>query len=445
MGTVNATKDGGQCQAWGVQYPHEHRYMPSDFPDGQYPYNYCRTTADSSNPWCYSISYKKRWGYCDTINCACPAGLFGHNCAKMCHCKDPTEKCDSILGLCKSGCDAGWTDFDCQTPDYCKANTYGWACESQCKCRSDKHCNRFTGPTPECQCREGFFNPPECEPVTKPRIVGFTTDTVNPGQPAFFNCTVSAFPTPKPEEIMLLAPDGRTVEPVSSQELPNYGYTRINVFKVAYVHSNEQFKCMVRGIAGSTNMVMFSQVYELPRLNAPPGVVHGSITAKNATVEWRRWDPDRGDPGDPEILWYSVHIRGSGDVAYRLAGIVYHTFCSEKCHFLLEKLRPNTRYSVYVSVRRDGEGGDGPPGPVIHLTTKCAKPSLPPDIETLTSGRMHNASHPRTQVVISWNARRGARAVLIMRLPLRNKLKLSRANCLTWRLKALRLTRLAHR
>ena len=46
---------------------------------------------------------------------ACPAGLFGHNCAKMCHCKDRTEKCDSILGMCKSGCDKGWTGFDCQT------------------------------------------------------------------------------------------------------------------------------------------------------------------------------------------------------------------------------------------------------------------------------------------------------------------------------------------
>ena len=111
---------------------------------------------------------------------------------------------------------------------------------------------------------------------------------------------------------------------------------------------------------------------ELPRLNAPPGVVHGSITAYNATVEWRRWNPERGDPGDPDILWYSVHVRATTDTAYRLAGIVYHTFCTEKCRFLLTKLQPNLRYSVYVSVRRDGEGGDGPPGPVIHLTTKCA-------------------------------------------------------------------------
>ena len=69
MGTIRQTKEGMQCQAWSSQHPHEHRYTPSDFPDGRYPENYCRTTADSSNPWCYSLSYQKRWGYCNTINC----------------------------------------------------------------------------------------------------------------------------------------------------------------------------------------------------------------------------------------------------------------------------------------------------------------------------------------------------------------------------------------
>ncbi|KAK7502177.1 hypothetical protein BaRGS_00006541, partial [Batillaria attramentaria] len=111
---------------------------------------------------------------------------------------------------------------------------------------------------------------------------------------------------------------------------------------------------------------------ELPRLNAIPGVVDGTITAHNATIEWRRWSPDRGDPGDPNILWYNVFVRGSGQTSYRKAGMVVHTFCRGKCRYVLTGLQPNTRYSVYVSVRRDGEGGDGPPGPIFHLTTKCA-------------------------------------------------------------------------
>ncbi|KAL8625684.1 hypothetical protein ACOMHN_043959 [Nucella lapillus] len=404
MGTINQTKDGTACQDWGSQHPHEHRYTPADFPDGSYPENYCRTTADASKPWCYGRSVQKRWGYCDTINCACPAGLFGHNCAKMCHCKNQKEKCDSMLGRCQSGCDKGWTGFDCQTPARCEANTYGWACESQCKCRSDRHCNRFTGPTPECQCRDGFFNPPDCEPVTKPRIVEFTIDKVNPGQPATFNCTVSAFPTPEAKEISLQVPDGRKVTIKRSVELPNYGYTRKNTFQVAYVHSGEQYKCVVKATAGNTQMVIYSEVFELPRLNDPPGVVHGTITAENATVEWRRWNPERGDPGDPKILWYSVYMRASGKPRYEVAGTVFHTFCREKCRFVLTKLNPNTRYSVYVSVMRDGEGGEGPAGPVIHLTTKCSAPTLPPDIDKLSPSLQHNASHPQTRLVVTWNA-----------------------------------------
>ena len=69
--------------------------------------------------------------------------------------------------------------------------------------------------------------------VTKPRIVEFTSEKVNPGQPAVFNCTVSAFPTPKANEIRLQVPDGRQVSMTRSVELPSYGYTRKNTFRVS--------------------------------------------------------------------------------------------------------------------------------------------------------------------------------------------------------------------
>ena len=48
----------------------------------------------------------------------CPIGRFGHNCNKECHCKDPTEECDSIMGMCQSGCADGWDGFDCQSREY---------------------------------------------------------------------------------------------------------------------------------------------------------------------------------------------------------------------------------------------------------------------------------------------------------------------------------------
>nr|KAG5710304.1 hypothetical protein BaRGS_009020 [Batillaria attramentaria] len=401
MGTVNRTEDGYPCQGWDVQYPHEHNYQQTDFPDGRFPDNYCRTTSDSSMPWCYARTGRKRWSYCNIVNCACPAGLFGHNCAKMCHCTEKGEKCDSILGMCKSGCAVGWSGFDCQTPTACAENKYGWSCESECKCRNSRHCDRFSGPTSECQCKQGFFNPPQCEPVTPPSIVEFSNEQVNPGQPAEFNCTVSAFPMPMESEIRLLAPEGRKVELMRSTELEYY--MRKNTFRVDYVQSDEKYSCFVQATAGTTILTAFAKVFELPRLNAIPGVVDGTITAHNATIEWRRWSPDRGDPGDPNILWYNVFVRGSGQTSYRKAGMVVHTFCRGKCRYVLTGLQPNTRYSVYVSVRRDGEGGDGPPGPIFHLTTKCAAPSLPPAIDKMTARLQHNASYPQTVVILTWN------------------------------------------
>ncbi|KAK7502178.1 hypothetical protein BaRGS_00006542, partial [Batillaria attramentaria] len=321
MGTVNRTEDGYPCQGWDVQYPHEHNYQQTDFPDGRFPDNYCRTTSDSSMPWCYARTGRKRWSYCNIVNCACPAGLFGHNCAKMCHCTEKGEKCDSILGMCKSGCAVGWSGFDCQTPNArssrrdrvatdhdsrrrserrrataCAENKYGWSCESECKCRNSRHCDRFSGPTSECQCKQGFFNPPQCEPVTPPSIVEFSNEQVNPGQPAEFNCTVSAFPMPMESEIRLLAPEGRKVELMRSTELEYY--MRKNTFRVAlleeeggdncsdpyigemrdmwdslqcrvfcitvdYVQSDEKYSCFVQATAGTTILTAFAKVFAL--------------------------------------------------------------------------------------------------------------------------------------------------------------------------------------
>ncbi|XP_076443347.1 adhesion G protein-coupled receptor L3-like isoform X2 [Babylonia areolata] len=114
MGRVNRTRDGTPCQAWSSQRPQEHQYEPDHFPDGAHPHNYCRTTSDSQRPWCYG-TYGKRWQYCEVNDCACPVGLFGHNCVKMCHCKNQTENCGRKKGFCESGCEEGWTGCDCQT------------------------------------------------------------------------------------------------------------------------------------------------------------------------------------------------------------------------------------------------------------------------------------------------------------------------------------------
>ncbi|CAE1273833.1 unnamed protein product [Acanthosepion pharaonis] len=115
MGTKSVTVNLYTCQRWDSQHPHKHTYRPHSFVDKIYPENYCRTTPDTERNWCYTSDRKMRWDYCNVKDCRCPQGRFGENCAKECHCKEADEVCDSVLGMCKSGCALGWTNYDCQT------------------------------------------------------------------------------------------------------------------------------------------------------------------------------------------------------------------------------------------------------------------------------------------------------------------------------------------
>lgn len=87
---------------------------------------------------------------------------------------------------------------------------------------------------------------------------------MNPGQPAIFNCTVTAFPTPKPEEILLEGfPADRKVERLQSKELNPYLYTRYNVWKVDSVKAEEMVTCTARGQAGTKSQTIKANVYRV--------------------------------------------------------------------------------------------------------------------------------------------------------------------------------------
>ncbi|KAH9489901.1 hypothetical protein Btru_056427, partial [Bulinus truncatus] len=225
-GNLSYTKSMLNCQRWEAQTPHAHKYAYQDFTEREFPKNYCRTTPDSDRPWCYTTDSRHRWDY------YCPDGRFGPNCSKECHCKDDNDKCDSMKGICHSGCAKGWAGFDCQTPDECPENHYGWECGLICQCENPRHCDRFVGPTKYCVCKKGFFNPPNCEPVTAPRFVFFGNEIVNPGQPAVFNCTIAAFPAPSERDIQLIGAEGKKFSPVSYIDLQEYLYTRLYIFRI---------------------------------------------------------------------------------------------------------------------------------------------------------------------------------------------------------------------
>lgn len=93
---------------------------------------------------------------------------------------------------------------------------------------------------------------------------------MNPGQPAIFNCTVTAFPTPKPEEILLAGfPADRKVERLQSKEMNPYLYTRYNMWKVDSVKAEETVTCTVTGQAGTKSQTIKANVYRV-YLTPPP-------------------------------------------------------------------------------------------------------------------------------------------------------------------------------
>ncbi|KAK3091539.1 hypothetical protein FSP39_020606 [Pinctada imbricata] len=402
MGTKSLTDSLLECQHWETQIPHRHSYHARDFPDKKFPENYCRTTEDSARPWCYTKKKEKRWEHCNVNNCNCPAGRFGHNCEKECHCADISEACDSMLGLCSSGCAQGWGGYACQSPVACPTNRYGWDCTKSCYCKNPKHCNRFTGPSADCRCVDGYFNPPLCQEVIAPKFVSFSNVQVNPGNATIFNCTVTAYPTPMASEISLHGPPDRRIALLKSKELAPYLYTRVNLFRVDSVKQNEMFTCVVRGIAGTNSQTIRTNVYDLPVLVRPPFVSEEGPGVTDITIKWLPWSQSRGDKGDPPILWYNIYLRDIKSNSERKIGIATHLNCGIECNYTLDGLKPNTEYAIRISTQRIGQGGEGEPGPPLYTSTECSAPKLAPILHSVTSSFEYNSSYPETQIIVMW-------------------------------------------
>ncbi|XP_014783728.1 receptor-type tyrosine-protein phosphatase T isoform X3 [Octopus bimaculoides] len=400
MGKKSVTANLYTCKKWEDQ----DIYKPEHFADKVYPENYCRVTHDSKKNWCYTTDRKMRWDYCNVKDCKCIAGRFGNNCEKECHCKDPDEVCNSILGHCTSGCALGWTNPDCQKEEACPANTYGWDCSQKCYCRDPSNCHRLRGPLPSCECKEGYFNRPNCQRVTKPRIVDFKNKRVNPGEYTVFNCTISAFPTPRRNDITLRSSVKKQITLSESHELKTFKNSRANIFKVNSVAKNEKYTCYMDGESGKTSLTIPVDLYEPPVLRSKPVVPRNKISATNMTIEWTPWNQRNGDIGDPPILWYTIWVKTAAETNFRMMGLIYHTFCREKrvCSHIIQELRPSTRYKIYIVTRRDGDGGSGPPGPSIFAKTLCSKPDLPPKVGQLLSAPQYNISYPKTKITITW-------------------------------------------
>ena len=111
---------------------------------------------------------------------------------------------------------------------------------------------------------------------------------------------------------------------------------------------------------------------ELPVLSHPPNIAKEGPGVRDVVINWLPWSKANGDKGEPPIMWYSIWLNTIDQGKEEKAGIVTHFNCGKVCNFTIEELEPNTEYGVRISTRRDGEGGEGIPGPVRLFKTLCA-------------------------------------------------------------------------
>ncbi|XP_066288248.1 apolipoprotein(a)-like [Branchiostoma lanceolatum] len=73
-GNLSVTRTGKTCQRWDVDFPHDRRYRPDEYPE--LVENYCRNPGvDEAFLWCYTTDPSTRWQYCN--NPACPFRCTG--------------------------------------------------------------------------------------------------------------------------------------------------------------------------------------------------------------------------------------------------------------------------------------------------------------------------------------------------------------------------------
>lgn len=68
-GTVSVTRSGKTCQAWHLQEPHAHHWVPENFPGDGLTVNYCRNPDGAETAWCHTTDENTKWEYCDVPKC----------------------------------------------------------------------------------------------------------------------------------------------------------------------------------------------------------------------------------------------------------------------------------------------------------------------------------------------------------------------------------------
>ncbi|XP_054253608.1 angiopoietin-1 receptor [Indicator indicator] len=285
----------------------------------------------------------------DTGECICPPGFMGKTCEKACGAntfgKTCEESCKENYG-CRNymfclpdpygcSCATGWMGLECDKE--CKPGFYGSDCKLKCNCHNRGTCDRFKG----CICSVGWHGL-QCE---KEGSANLSPQIENLLDPVELNsgvefkpfCIATGIPLPKSEEFKLLKQDGTVLRSLAP-----------------HISTTDKATLYDPGLLSS--LPLLTQVYAIPSFHCvaidrqllmtmshktTPAELYETFTLSRASQVWGH---------------QNTHVKGTTK--------------------RLDNLEPKTEYQFCVQLSRQGEGGEGHPGPQASFTTAAL--GLPP-------------------------------------------------------------------
>uniref|UniRef100_A0A8C0BBU9 receptor protein-tyrosine kinase n=1 Tax=Buteo japonicus TaxID=224669 RepID=A0A8C0BBU9_9AVES len=301
----------------------------------------------------------------DTGECICPPGFMGKTCEKACGAntfgKTCEETCKENYG-CRNymfclpdpygcSCATGWMGLECDKE--CKPGFYGSDCKLKCNCHNRGTCDRFKG----CICSLGWHGL-QCEKEgsadLSPQIENLLDPVeLNSGVEFKPFCIATGIPLPKSEEFKLLKQDGTVLRPAlivtSNRSEAMFTINRVQP------RDTGTWVCSVQTVAGMAEKPFQVTVKVPPVPQYAPRLTDSghNFLIININAELHLGD---GPVVSTKLLYKPAKLKGTTK--------------------RLDNLEPKTEYQFCVQLSRQGEGGEGHPGPQASFTTAAL--GLPP-------------------------------------------------------------------
>ncbi|RXM96186.1 Angiopoietin-1 receptor [Acipenser ruthenus] len=291
---------------------------------------------------------------------ACGKNRFGRSCKEKCNGGSCQSRVFCLRDPYGCSCATGWKGIRCN--EACPPGYYGAGCKLKCECRDRGVCDRFRG----CLCKgwHGQRCEKEGSQDVPPQVTSNLRDVeLNYGITYSLNCSATGYPPLLHGEIMLLKPDKTTVEPTDTQTLSSQSTALFKVEKIQ-LRDSGTWSCQVNTASGYTEKSFNVDVKVSPTpLYAPTlnssGPYHLVISINK--------EPYNGDgPITSVKLLYKSARASQSWSSIEVNGPLVK----------LEKLNPMTVYNICVQLSRQGDGGQGHPGPEASCST--AMLDLPP-------------------------------------------------------------------